>query len=355
MGRGWFNWANSFLGQRFDLVRNAGVGGNMSAQMLARLQSDVLAYDSDWVFVGGPVNDMAGDVASATTIANMTAILDALALAGRRVLLLTAAPNTNYNSAPRKQAVSDVNRWIRSLPYTRRGVVVADAHRVLINPATGWPATGMAIDGVHFSDAGALRVGKVAADALSGAVPPIAPPVVPVFDPRCLIANPNFDTNGSGWTTVDTGVTVAYSAADNTWGNKVTFTLSGINSASDRGTQYLENISGGRFAPGDVVQAVARFKWANIVPVSVAACCGPYLRIRPRKVDNSFGIHAINLGTPSNEFQVPVGIPASGEVVAVTNKITVQANIDRLYAMVGWTGAASGTVEVSDVSFYKVA
>jgi lysophospholipase L1-like esterase len=143
-GRGWYNWAEAFSGLRFTLVRNAGVSGNTSAQMLARLQTDVLAYDSDWVWIGGPVNDISGDVASATTIANMTSILTAILATGRRVVLLTCAPSTSYSTTGRKQALSDVNRWMRSLPSTTRGVVVVDAQRVLVDPATGYPATGMA-------------------------------------------------------------------------------------------------------------------------------------------------------------------------------------------------------------------
>jgi hypothetical protein len=39
----------------------------------------------------------------------------------------------------------------------------------------------------------------------------------------------------------------------------------------------------------------------------------------------------------------------------MTYKITWPANTDRVYVAVEWTGAASGTVEVSDAAFYKVA
>jgi hypothetical protein len=74
----------------------------------------------------------------------------------------------------------------------------------------------------------------------------------------------------------------------------------------------------------------------------------------PRKVDNSFGETAFNLATASSDTVVPVGFPASGELVAVTTKVTLPANTDRVYAAVMWTGAASGVIEVSDVSFYKV-
>jgi lysophospholipase L1-like esterase len=354
-GRGWFNWAEHFSGLRFNLIRNAGVSGNTSAQMLARLQTDVLADDSDWVWIGGPVNDISGDVASSTTIANLTSILTAILAAGRRVVLLTCAPSTSYSTSGRKQALSDVNRWIRSLPGTTRGVVVVDAQRVLVDPATGYPATGMAADGiVHYSDAGATRVGKAVADALSTIVPPVSIPSVTIADPRCIISNPHFGTNGSGWSILDSGVTAAYAAADNTWANKVTLTLSGITTVISPGVQYVENISGGRFASGDVVQGVARFKWSNLVPLSIAAGCRPSVRIMPRKVDNSFGETAFNLATASSDVVVPVGFPSSGECVAITTKVTLPANTDRVYAAVMWTGAASGTVEVSDVSFYKV-
>lgn len=353
-GRGWYHWCNAYLGQALTWVRNAGVGGNTTAQMLARIQNDVIAYSSDWVFIGGPTNDMANDVPAATTIANLTAILDQLAAAGRRVLILTAPPSQSYSTATRRAAVSDVNRWIRSLPATRLGVLVADVHRVLADPATGSPATGMAIDEVHYTDAGAARVGEAAAIALSSFVPPGVPPVLPVPDPRNVISNPHF-ASGTGWGETGGGVAATYSPATDSWTSRAVMVLAGITDNAAHGIEYLENISGGRFAVGNVLQAVARFRWSGLTPVGVAAPFQPFLRIRARKVDNSFGIEALNMLTASGELAIPAGVPSDGEAVAITVRTTIPASTDRLYVMVGWRGAASGTVEVRDLSVYKVA
>jgi hypothetical protein len=45
----------------------------------------------------------------------------------------------------------------------------------------------------------------------------------------------------------------------------------------------------------------------------------------------------------------PNGIPASGELVAVSYKITIPASTDRLYVEAGWQRAASGVIEVEDL------
>ncbi len=352
-GRGWYHWCNAFLGQRLSLVRNAGVGGNTSAQMLARLAADVLAYDSDWVLIGGPVNDMANDIASATTITNLTSIIDAILDDGRKVLMLTAAPSTSYSTTGRRAAVSDVNRWIRALPSFRRDVVVADAHRVLVDPATGSPAAGMAIDAVHYSDAAAMRLGETVAAALAPLVPVHPPRVVPVVDPRNTISNPHM-ASGTGWSTVN-GAAATYSADDDTWAGKVALTIAGGADALERGILYVENISGARFAVGDVIQASARFRWSGLTPVGIAVLCSPFLRVLPRRVDNSFGAGALAFSTASIEQQIPAGVPPSGELVAVTHRFTIPATTDRLYVTVGWVGAASASVEVSDLAVHKVA
>ena len=42
--RCWFEWANILSGHVWSVIRNAGIGGQTSAQILARVQSDVIAY-----------------------------------------------------------------------------------------------------------------------------------------------------------------------------------------------------------------------------------------------------------------------------------------------------------------------
>lgn len=356
-GRGWFHWANAYLGQRLKLVANKGISGSQTVSQLAALPADLANNASDWVFIGGPVNDMANDTASSVTITNLTAMLDLIRASGRRSVMLTAAPSASYNTTARRQAVSDVNRFIRSLQFTRPDVVVVDAWKVLADPATGYPATGMAVDLVHYSDPGAMRIGAEAAKVLASVIPERPYEVLPLIDPRNVIGNPAL-TGGTGWTTVDTGITAAYSLQEGRWANKATLTISGTTSGTERGIQYVEPISNGRYAVGDVVQASARFKFSGLTPYAGKALCAPYLRIAPRLADSSFpGASAAQSFTTSSGDQInaaPVGVPSSGELVAVTWRTTIPANTTNLYCTFGWIGAASVVVEVSDICVRKV-
>lgn len=350
--RGWFTWANGYLGQRFKLIRNAGIGGNTSTQMLARIQADVIAYDPEWVFIGGPANDPSTDFTAATTIANYTAILDALA--GRRIVMLNHPPRIEINTAARRKSVSQINEWIRLLPETRKNVIVVDVWRVLADPATGSPATGMAVDGTHYTTAGAQRVGAAVAAVIAPLSTPRPRRVLGALDPRNCIGNPSF-TGGTGWASLGTsGATITYEAIPDTWSTKAVIELAGVADGAERGIRYLENISSARFAPGDVIQVTARFVWSNLVPLAINGFCNPFLRAMLRKVDGTYARQDI-LGffVPSPVWAVPVGVPSSGDMVVATFRFTMPSGVDRLYIDLGWQGAASGRVEVSDLAVAK--
>src|SRR5581483_1556993 len=94
--RGYWNWANILLGQRFTLVAQKGVGGDTSTQMLSRLSTDILALAPTlgWCVLELFVNDI-GTTATpntATSIANATSIINQLLAAGIRPVLCTATP-----------------------------------------------------------------------------------------------------------------------------------------------------------------------------------------------------------------------------------------------------------------------
>lgn len=360
-GRGWFTWCNAFTGDQLKLVANAGVGGNTYAQMLARINTDVLAYESDWVFIGGPVNDIIQGRTAAAIIADATAILDALR--GRKVLILTATPTASYNTTAMKTVLSTVNAWINDLPKIRRGVTVADAWATLADRATGAGATGMTIlgssgsptDDIHWSVAGAIRVGKVAAAAIAARIANVPKKASHNADPLSVIANPEFLTAGSGWALY--GATVAYAAAADYFGNKATLTVAANTVNDERAINFLENISGARFAAGSIVQASVRVKWSGLVGLGIAAKCTPVLVVRQRRTDGTFGPEAAVLGVSSSQLVVPNAIPTTGDVVFTTTKLTIEASaspIDRLYVYLGWVGASDVVAEFSELSVLKV-
>lgn len=354
-GRGYWNWANAYLGGRGRLVKNAGIGGNTTVQMRARIETDVMAYASDWVIFCGGANDIAvSDRPLADIQADITAILDRILGAGRRVLLLTVPPSVNYNTTTRRDTLAKLNRWIVEMPFNRQNVAVADVWRVLADPATGSPATGMAVDGVHPSEMGAMRMGKAVADALEPIMTRRPNRTIGLLDSENVIGNPHM-ASGTGWAALGTGVTAAYATADDRWSSKATLTITGVTDTAERGIQYIEPVGNGRYAAGDIVQVSARLKWSGASAVTNATgTFRPFLRLWPRLADSTFGAQALSFISASGEQVQPVGNQiASGEVVVITSRLTLPATVSNLYVAVGWQGMAAGTIEVSDLAVWK--
>lgn len=164
--QGFFTWANIALGGRLTLTRQAGVAGNTSAQVLARI-TDItgLAVMPGYCVVMAGTNDMLNGVASATTIANLTAIHDALIAKGITVVACTMPYVWSATSAY-LLAQAEVNDWIRD-QATKPGIIVCDwAGRFANDNGDGTPKTGYTTDGVHPTPVGAAILGRQLADAI---------------------------------------------------------------------------------------------------------------------------------------------------------------------------------------------
>lgn len=153
-GRSYATLLGLLTNGRVDLIRNAGVPGNTTAQMLARLQSDVVAYAPDRCIVIGGTND-APTVPVATTIANLTAIWETLRANTIEPIACTIPPR-----ADAKTEVARINAAILHAA-ARRGVDVVDVHAALVDPATGgYQSAYDNGDGIHPSNAGALVIAQ---------------------------------------------------------------------------------------------------------------------------------------------------------------------------------------------------
>lgn len=146
------------------LLHNAGVGGNTTAQMLARLSTDVLAQSPDVVTVMGGTNDVGQNVPQETTIANLRAIVEAIKAANVKVVLLTIPPRTDPSFAA---PIRSLNATIQALAGSE-GVALADIYPALAQ-ADGTYAPGLTADGVHPSVAGNAAIALVVEDALRAA------------------------------------------------------------------------------------------------------------------------------------------------------------------------------------------
>jgi len=208
--RGYFNWLNYLMGQPFSLLRNAGLAGEKTHQIYARIDTDVLPFMPDYCFVLGGINDVSNEVPAATIKANLQEIYQKLLNAGITVIALSIMPygsgHASY-TATNTQTVLDVNDWIKRHCAATAGMVFVDAFAAIVNPTgAGAAAAGMLYDNLHPAPKGALAVATAAKAVLQNNV----------FAPSLLVSSnsDNYGTNAANtnicdsapWTT--TGGTV---------------------------------------------------------------------------------------------------------------------------------------------------
>lgn len=165
---GMYAWANAQLGHPLIMAGNAGVPGDTTEQMFARLGS-VLAIPSDIVGVQGGANDFTAGWDASRTIAALGSIYAGVLTSGRRLLALTTMSRSTMNTTAGRLYLGTVNRWIKNYARTTPGVILADVCSAQTDPATGIPYVApffTTSDGTHPNAIGAQRMGKVIADAL---------------------------------------------------------------------------------------------------------------------------------------------------------------------------------------------
>jgi lysophospholipase L1-like esterase len=131
------------------LYHNAGVPGDTTADMRARVGSDVLSYQPNYVFILGGTNDLGHDISQATTIANLRSIITQ-AMAKHIVPIVINVPPDSYSGMASK--IDSLNAAIVHLANSYK-VVVIDIHTPLSN-TNGTIQSRYTVDGLHFSAAG---------------------------------------------------------------------------------------------------------------------------------------------------------------------------------------------------------
>lgn len=166
----WFMIGNALVGAPWRIVRNAGIGFNRSSQMLARMDADVLAFESQAVDVMGGTNDIYLDNASAdAVINNLRQIYERLVAAGRYVRAYTILPRGGAGaSMTLGQRVLTVNRWIMSYWVARSGGEAIDVYGPYADHAstTGAPLTNVTDDQIHPNNRGAYLIAERIASRL---------------------------------------------------------------------------------------------------------------------------------------------------------------------------------------------
>ncbi|MBP9229602.1 MAG: hypothetical protein KBF41_16175 [Azonexus sp.] len=173
---GFATWFNMAAGWRFNIVFNGAQSGDTTADALARVDADCLAYNPQVVIMQMPgINDCSagnGPVAEETTWTNQKAIIDKIAGSNATLILLNVTPVAASEAAGRAtlqnmQRVIRLNRRLADYCSTKPGVILFDAWGRVVNPtdATGLAAANIlrtAPDSIHYSQRG----GRMIADAL---------------------------------------------------------------------------------------------------------------------------------------------------------------------------------------------
>lgn len=206
------------------LMKNAGIGGNTSAAILART-GDVPNGVSACPLIEGTndANAIAnGSLTLKQSMTNWTAIISALKSRGIQVLGILPPPtgsNIDYSWAVHQQRLAQL------LLLESLGVPVYDPYRVLIDPTNGFFTSGSSSDGLHALNAAASQVGAqlwtdIAASRLASLVPTSNEDRGIAGQPKNCLMLTSASGVADGWVKGTQGVaTVESAAADGVAGN----------------------------------------------------------------------------------------------------------------------------------------
>ena len=159
---------NQLSGLKMSLQGNCAVGGDKASDTVARLAENLAFYTPDYAFVCVGTNDIANDIAAATTKANLITIANTLIAFGVVPIMTTIPPvgtGASWYSTTRRQNLWNLNDWIIDYFGANPKVVLIDLFAYMVGPtdANGAYNTSYAeSDGVHPSKTGAFAAaGKI--------------------------------------------------------------------------------------------------------------------------------------------------------------------------------------------------
>lgn len=263
--RDWLAYACLLSAGRMRYRGNAGVTGNTTAQMLARLASDVLPRQPAYCTVLGGINDIAALTPLATIWANLKAIYATLIAAGIRPIPCTLCPwSSGTATAAGRQKLGQLNQLIAAYAAAN-GLHCLDFFAQLVDETTGfYKATLDNGDGLHPSPAGAKIMGTYVNSTLSSLFP---------YAPALLAGQPDdytgtgpsilpgglFLTNtsgvGAGWSSNGTGTFTCATDATNLPGGSQWQSLAATAGNTPQVFQFISNT---KWAIGDRLRLTAK-------------------------------------------------------------------------------------------------
>ncbi|GHG43833.1 hypothetical protein GCM10012320_08170 [Sinomonas cellulolyticus] len=354
-----WTWANVLLGQRFEILKNSGIGGQTTTQIRSRLQTDALDLKPGWVHLLCGTNNMGTAGGVATAKADITAMLDSLNAAGVMTILGTIPPRiTPSYTGTMKADTMELNRWIVQTARTRPNVILADYFTALAeaggnyaDPLYGGNSTS---DGVHLSARGGYACGRALADAIlaHGTSAP-AQRFHPSVSANGINLLPYPHLNGTSATAAPQGTTVSGSAAASaTWNTapakdqpmpwKV---LTVANGAGNMSLQQNANVGANGLAVGDTVRAYLEFDMSGLDQAAAAGAQAFYLSVRQWN-----GSSYTNTDSAMSDYNSPNADRAG---VIRTHDVTIVAGTTVVvWELFIWGG---GTYKIRRAGLYRTA
>lgn len=160
----WFDYGQAFRagGPVFDVIRNAGIGGNTTTQMLARMDADVIAYAPSHMTLWGGTNDPWTSFTEVeNSAARMAQMMDKARLAGIYTFLVSET-TANSKGTIFPKYVAYFNDLLRAYASNNAAVEYWDFNALVSDPAdaNGYHKSAMLRDGLHLSPYGATLIGR---------------------------------------------------------------------------------------------------------------------------------------------------------------------------------------------------
>jgi hypothetical protein len=377
-------WAITHAGGRARIVSadDLGVGGDDTADVLARIATIVADPAESFFLLAGANDRGSSDLTYAQSVSNMEAILDAMGAAGKRVFLANELP---YEALTGTQLANHLafHRWLgdpNGALYQRPYVFPVDTWGAVADDTNENEfRTGDDVDGLHLAVIGAERIGRVLGAALRAALNSVSPFILDAagtdsFDATTnpggnLTPNPTMSgTGGSGGTgssgdfADDFSVSLTSTAANLTVvGSKETdsagkewqvLTIGGTPDSDSGRVEFRNELDLSEFSEGDRYEVAALVQWEDLVnmgglwvetyiddgPTTYRSRSNdPYNYTRPFPT-NSKG--TVMLISPQS-FVVPAG--TMDNIRAVVNIMSGQGAV-----------ASSGVIKIADITARKV-
>lgn len=150
--------ANGGLGN----VVNAGIGGNTTIDILARVEADVLAHNPRLVVDECGTNDIIAGSTAADIITRKGQLFDYYDSIGAAIIAADISPRSGFDNA-KVNVAADVNNWLYKQAASRRNLSVFPLSAILADPAsfTGAVSAARTYDDTHPNNLGAYLGGQL--------------------------------------------------------------------------------------------------------------------------------------------------------------------------------------------------